>query len=264
MKSGLFVLRTRSIAGCVLIVAALSVHASASAQSEDALIALDQKDCEGAIEMLNRGMAAKEVRSFYLAGQMFEYGVCLRKDPAKAASVYQQAALLGDTSAARSLALLDARGSGVPQDYPLAGYWLAVAAQQQPASTSPDLSKFASPDAVARTYVDAVHALAEQGMVYPQAAAAKGVRGKVVMHFDPRTGGVSVVSSQDDRGSSSDHLGPNKHLFEHALSESYDVAIVALPKPALPGGDLASDHEVRFDRNRNSRDGPSGSQDLRR
>ena len=241
--------------------AAVALPGLAVAQAERAMTALDQKDCDGAVDALNRGMADGETRSMFLVGQLFEYGICLKVDATRAAPIYEQAASRGDVASARSLALLDARGVGVPQSYAKAGYWFAVARGAKPASQD----ALAAPEDIVKTYVEAVHDLAEDNMVYPSRAAEQGIRGNVVMRFDPRTATATLVSSVDDQSTATNHLGPNKHLFERALAASYDAAIKALPRPDVPAsGDFATDHEVRFSRDRNSRDGPYGYQGLRR
>jgi hypothetical protein len=244
---------------------ALVAPGLALAQADRGIAYLDQKDCEAAFDAFNKGMADGEARSVYLVGQMFEYGVCLKVNPTRAAAIYEQAARLGDAGSARALALLNARGAGVPQSYAKAGYWFEVAAGRKPASDAPGGDAFATPEAMTRTYVEAVHDLAEDNMVYPPRAAERGVRGNVVMRFDPEAGTATLVSSADNQGTATDHLGPNKHLFERALAISYADAIRSLPKPELPAtGSFATDHEVRFSRDRNSRDGPYGLQGLRR
>lgn len=237
-----------------------AAHAQSSVNADAALGALDRKDCEGVMDALNRGMAGNEPRSFYVTGQLYESGVCLRSDPARAAQAYERAALQGDSASSRSLALIHARGAGVPQSYREAGRWYGVMRQeQQPAEA------YASPEAVAKTYVDAVHDLAAQLMVYPRDAAVAGVRGSLRMRFDPVAGTATVVSSTDNAGSSMNHLGPGKRSFERALLAGYDAAITTLPKPIIPAvGSYATERDVPFDRNPNAAAGPSGLQQLRR
>ena len=245
-------------------VVACSMHGLASAQVARALPALDQKDCGAATDALNQGMTDNEAASFYVVGQLFEYGICLKKDPAKAASVYSRGASLGDAPSAKSLALLLARGQGVAQSYPRSAYWFAVARRGRKEADAMNEDLFSTPDTVARTYVEAVHALAEQDVAYPDEAATKGVQGSVTMRFDPRAAAATLVGSTDNQGSSTSHLGPNRHLFERVLMASYDGAIKALPKPVLPDGvDYATDQRVAFDRDRSSK-GPQKSLDIRR
>lgn len=239
--------------------------AQSTAQADAAMIALEQRSCESATDALNKGMANNEPKSFYLAGELFEYGVCLKTDPAKAASVYERAALLGDTDSARKLAVLYARGSGVQQSYKAAGRWYGVMRQEKNGLETPSAESYARPDAVVRTYTEAVHDFAELRTEYPRDAVAAGVTGKVRMRFDPRMGVATVVGSSDNTGLSMTHLGPNKRMFERALLAGYDDAVKALPKPDFPAaGDFATEREVQFDRSANSAAGPHGLQQLRR
>ncbi len=256
-----------SVRASALALLALSFDANAqsTAQADAALIALDQKNCEAATDALNKGMANNEPRSFFIAGQLFEYGICLKVDPAKSASTYERAALLGDTEAARSLAVLHARGAGVPQSYREAGRWYGVMRQEKQGLETPGAEFYARPDAIAKTYTEAVHDLAEQRMPYPRDAAVAGVTGKVRVRFDPRTGAANVVSSSDNTGLSMTHVGPNKRLFERALLAGYDDAVKTLPNPSIPDrGDFATERDVKFERNPNSAAGPYGLQQLRR
>ena len=249
----------------VSLVVAFSASAQSTAQADAALIALDQTNCEAATDALNKGMTSNEPKSFFIAGQLFESGICLKTDPAKAAVVYERAALLGDTESARSLALLHARGAGVPQSYKQAGRWYAVMRQEKKGVETPNADSYATPETIAKTYTEAVNDLAEQRMPYPKEAAVAGVTGKVRVRFDPRTGAASVVSSSDNVGLSMNHVGPNKHVLERALLAGYDDAVKALPKPDIPPtGDFTSEQEVKFDRNPNAANGPNRLQQLRR
>ena len=242
-----------------------AASAQSTAQADAAMAALEQKNCEAASDALNKGMANNEPKSFYLAGQLFEYGVCLKTDPAKAAALYERAALLGDNESARLLAGLHARGAGIAQSYKEAGRWYAVMQQDKKGLETPSADSYAAPDVVAKTYVEAVHDFAEQRMAYPREAVTAGVTGKVRVRFDPKSGAVALISSSDNTGASISHVGPNKRLFERTLLAGYDEAIQTLPKPAIPAsGDYASEREVKFERGPNSASGPYGLQQLRR
>lgn len=258
--------KTLGIASMMVLAGfSFNAYAQSTTQADAALVALDQKNCEVAVDALNKGMASKEPRSFFIAGQLFEYGVCLKGNPARAASVYEPAALLGEKDAARSLALLYARGAGVPQSYAEAGRWYAVMRQETKGAGTQSAASYASPDAIAKTYTDAVHDLAEQRMVYPREAVEADVTGKVRVRFDPRSGAATVVSSSDNTGMSMVHVGPNKHLFGRALLAGYDDAIKSLPKPAIPdSGDYATEREVKFDRTSKAANVPFSFDQLRR
>lgn len=248
-----------------LLALCFDAYAQSTVQADAAVAALDQKNCEAATDALNQGMANNEPKSFFITGQLFEFGICLKADPARAALIYERAALLGDTESARSLALLHARGAGVPQSYKEAGRWYGVMRQEKKGVETPGAEAYATPDAIAKTYTAAVHDLAEQRMVYPTEASVQGVVGAVKVRFDPRSGIATVVSSRDNVGLSAIHLGPNKHLFERSLLAGYADAIKLLPKPELPAtGDYATEHEVPFERTRNGSAGPYGLQQLRR
>ncbi len=226
-----------------------ATYAQSTAQADAAVIALEQQNCEAATDALNKGMANNEPKSFFIAGQLFEHGICLKTDPARSASVYERAALLGDAASARSLALLHARGAGVPQSYKEAGRWYAVMRGEKKGAETLNAESYATADAMAKTYVQAVHDLAEQRMAYPREATAAKVTGKVRVRFDPRTGAANVISSSDNTGQSMTHVGPNKRLFERSLLAGYDDAVKTLPKPSIPDtADYSTEHEAKFER----------------
>ena len=254
----------RGLATALLATAPLVVHAQATTRTTEALRLIDANQCEPAIDTINQGMLAGEPKAFYVAGQLFQYGLCLVANVPRALRLYERGALLGDRDCARTLALLHARGDGVAQSYQQAGRWYAVMNQEKVGLAAPSPESFKEPDAVVRTYIQAVNDQAIVSMTYPNAAIDKGVTGKVKVRFDPRFGRVRLVDSSDNvaSGSSSE---PNRHDFERALLAGYADAIRLLPQPSMSVNvDNSVEREVVFDRKVGQTSQPPGLQALAR
>jgi hypothetical protein len=250
----------------IFLLAALLTAPAASAQQDhagQALALLDAQKCDEAVEAVNDGMRADEPRAHFIAGQMFQNGYCLVANVPRALRIYARGALLGDRDAARLLALVHARGDGVPQSYPEAARWYAVMRRKETGIAAPPVDGFEAPDIVVRTYIDAVHDLAVQQLVYPRDAIDKGVTGTVRVSFDPRTGSVRLLASTDNVGSPT--IEPNRHDFERALFAGYAEAIRSLPRPSMsPHVDNSTERQVVFDRKIARPDQPGGLQMLAR
>ncbi len=226
--------------GClprVLIALALAAPLVADAQSharaDEAMAALRRNDCDATLAALRQGMLDNEPQSFFVAGNLDETGTCVADDPTEAAKAYERAALMGHPDAAAALAVLYAEGSGVEQSYRDAGRWYAIA-RSGSAAAVPDASPFASPDAVAKTYVRAVHDLAAfelaNRLKYPYPVGAR-------VRFDPRTGVATVVARTGDAGP--------RPIADNEILASYREALRLLPKPDLPAsGDYATERPM--------------------
>ncbi len=252
--------RQRLLASGFVLTALLaaSLAQAQRAHADRALALLDSAKCEEAVEAVNDGMRANEPEAHFIAGQMFQNGTCLVANVPRALRIYERGALLGDRNSARLLAVLHARGDSVPPSYPEAARWYAVMRREKTGIPAPPVDAFAAPEVAVATYIDAVHDLALQQLVYPRDAIAKGVTGTVRVSFDPRIGSVRLLASTDN-------VGPNRHDFERALFVGYADAIRLLPRPSMsPHVDNASEREVVFDRKTSRPDLPTGLQMLAR
>jgi hypothetical protein len=251
----------------VLSLAALAPAIGAAEPPERAAAALkllDAQKCDAAVELLNEGMLDNEPASHFIAGQLFQHGFCLVRNVPRALRIYERGALLGDRDCARTLALIHARGDGVPQSYPEAGRWYAVMRQEKSGAAAPPAESFATPDALVDTYIEAVTDFAASNLEYPREAIDQGVTGTVKVRFDPRFGRIRVLASSDSTGSQSGS-GPNRHDFERVLLASYADALRVLPRPSMsPNVDNSVEREVRFDRRIHVADEPDGLQSLPR
>ena len=61
---------------------------------------------------------------------MYDRGIGVRQDYAKAAKWYRRAAILGDADAKNNLGAMFINGHGVPQDHVRAHMWFSLAAAQ--------------------------------------------------------------------------------------------------------------------------------------
>ena len=217
--------------------------ADETSPAQTALRQIDDNQCEAAVDSVNQGMRGNEPRSFYIAGEFFRNGFCVGQNVPRALRLYERGASLGEREAARALALIHARGDGVPQSYVEAGRWYAVM-RNEPGS--PEAAGL--PEAVIRTYIEAVKDLAFASLVYPKDAAEKGVTGTVKVRFDPRTARVTLLSSTDNLGTNY-AAEPNRHDFERSLLSAYGDAIRILPKPSMsPNVDNSVEQTVIFNR----------------
>lgn len=261
--------RRRLVASGVVLTAVLATLSAASVaraeqkQADRALALLDAHRCDEAVDAVNDGMRADEPKAHFVAGQMFQYGYCLIANVPRALRVYERGALLGDRDSARLLAVMHARGDGLPQSYPEAARWYAVMRREKHGGAAPPVDAFTTPEVAITTYIDAVHDLAALQVAYPSDAIDKGVTGTVRVNFDPRSGGVRLLASTDNV--KSEIVTPNRHDFERALFASYFAAIRLLPRPSMsPHVDNSSDREVVFDRKASRADQPSALQTLAR
>ena len=249
----------------VLVAVPQFVNAQSSEKADAALKLIDQNQCEQAVDTINQGMIAGEPKAFYIAGQLFQYGFCLVQNVPRSSRLYERGALLGDREAARTLAVMHARGDGVPQSYQQAGRWYAIMnGTNKVGSAEKSVDAYAEPAAVAGTYIDAVCDVAVAMMVYPREAIDKGVTGTVKLRFDPRFARVTLVSSSDSTGGNAT-AGPNRHDFERAILAGYADAIRLLPKPAMSNNvDNSVEREVVFNRKVYIANEPEGLQSLAR
>ncbi len=229
----------RTALAAVVLAAGLPLAASAQshARADEAMAALKRNDCPAALAALRQGMLDNEPASFVISGYAAETGTCASADPAAAAKAYERAALLGRADAASSLALLYAQGSGVKQSYPEAGRWYAIAGGGANASAAKDASAFGSPDAVAKTYVRAVHDLAYFELAnrlknpYPVGARVR---------FEPKDGTATIVERR--AGATGLPIIPDAEILA-----SYRDAVGGLPKPVLPDGSFATERWMGSD-----------------
>jgi len=257
--------RLRGFAAIVMVAAPVALHAQSSEKANAALGLIDQNQCEPAVEIINQAMVAGEPKSFYIAGQLFQYGFCLVQNVPRSTRLYERGALLGDRTSARTLAMMHARGDGIAQSYQQAGRWYAISdGTNKDGTAEKAIDAYKEPDALVKTYIEAVNDTAVAMMAYPREAIDRGVTGTVKVRFDPRFARVTLVKSTDSTGSPA--AGPpNRHDFERALLAGYADAIRVLPKPPMsPNVDNSVEREVAFERKVYIANEPEGLQSLPR
>jgi hypothetical protein len=137
-----------------LLLALVAATASAATDATRAVVkAIEDKDCVGAVRVLNTAMAGSSSEAWLLGGAMFEQGVCLKPSVERAARLYLRAAESGRGDARARLAGLYASPSAGP-DKGATLWWAHQAALPMP----PDCQVTAEARADADRFAQAVAA----------------------------------------------------------------------------------------------------------
>ncbi len=113
------------------ILAVAPVNLALAQSTVDAAVeALDARDFETALAILQPLADAGDPMAIYYLGDMYRLGYAVDPDVVHAADLYTQAAEAGVPEAQDTLALMYLRGMGVEQDATQAVYWLQQAADQ--------------------------------------------------------------------------------------------------------------------------------------
>ena len=102
------------LATACLGLASTGVWAAAPKETQAVLAALEARDCPAAVRELNKALAESSPQALLLGGSLFEQGLCLKKDTARAARLYQRAADAGAPGAQGRLAALYASPAAGP------------------------------------------------------------------------------------------------------------------------------------------------------
>ena len=109
---------------CVALMALLAVFAAhaATSTSNSIIAAVQRGDCDKAVKQVNAAFDMPDAASaLFIAGRLLDEGICLKKDPEKAAGFFERSAALGDLNAQLDYAGKIGLGEGHPQDYASAG-----------------------------------------------------------------------------------------------------------------------------------------------
>lgn len=239
----------RGLVATMLATVCLAAHAESTEKANAVLKLTDQNQCEQAVDLINQGMFAGGPESFCVAGQLFQSGFCLTQNVPRATRLYECGALLGDRLSARTLAMMHARGDGVPQSDQQAGRWYAILnGTHQDGAPEKSIDAYKEPDVVVDTDIAAMNDVAAAMTAYSRDAIDQGVTGTVTVRFDPRYARVTLVGSLDSTGNGA-APPPNRHDFERALLAGYADATRVLPRPSLsPNVDNSVEREGSFDR----------------
>jgi hypothetical protein len=109
---------------CVALMALLAAFAAhaATSTSNSIIAAVQRGDCDKAVKQVNAAFDMPDAASaLFIAGRLLDEGICLKKDPEKAAGFFERSAALGDLNAQLDYAGKIGLGEGHPQDYASAG-----------------------------------------------------------------------------------------------------------------------------------------------
>src|SRR5580658_1173621 len=115
-------LRT-SVCGVLLTLSTIAAPADTLTNSSPIIGAVQRGDCNKALKALMAdGNGSDTAYALFVAGRFLDEGICLRKDPSKAAAFFERSAALGDVDAQLDYAAKIGLGEGRPQDYVSAGF----------------------------------------------------------------------------------------------------------------------------------------------
>ena len=248
---------------CLLMTAAASPATGATL--DEAMAAVRAKDCGRLGAVVNAGIDKRAVPLLYLAGLMFDEGLCVDPDAKRARNFYDNAARSGDRATAIALGLHYALADGLPRSYARAGTWLMhayalevrdlersaasqVAIDRRDALREiPGLDRYMTMlppmppnnDAVAEWagYLTSVHFLAARTMRFPRVSLEAGMDASYAVRVCPQSDKVEIARTRMPRSESG---GVDASRAERALRDeierAYREAQRLLPRPqALPG-----------------------------
>lgn len=185
-----------------------------------------KRGCDGIVPAVNKGIADGFLDASLLAAELFDGGMCVGKDPVRAAEVLDDAARKGSKVAEKRLALKFALGDGVSQSYAMAGAWFFGKGQGNAPLTREDYS---------RGYAAAILGLAIRHAQFPHAAAEVGAGADLAVALNPLKpleAAITVTSKRSRTvasGSAITHdFGRN---YGRMLREKIGEAVAQLPPP---------------------------------
>ena len=251
-----------------------STRAPLRTDSERAMQAiLDQinrRDCAGAVRSLNEGLSKSYRDVFYLAGSLYEEGICLKPNWERAVTMYQRAYDGGRAEAASRIASGYAAAVG-GRDRAAALWWAIKAGQKLPgpclevAPLLGDADKFVgvlrdwpAGRLDACVYVAGVMTTIQGDVDYPRLAADHGLQGSVSLAFSPALPKIDItgqtaevqniggfVSGDAQRERESRHV---RESFSIYLRQIADRALARYTKPAAVPADwqVVASYEFKF------------------
>ena len=260
-------------ASTILLLALLGAAANAQGGTRSGALAVDgirgaiaARDCNLAVDRLKSGLKNGYPEVFLLAGSMYENGICVKRDWARAVSFYAQAHEAGEADGAARIAAGYADPANGP-DVAAALWWAWKNPAFRPGACGVPKEAMADPDRfvaelktwpqarlAACNYVAGVLSTIAAEVKYPDQAAAHAIGGDVKLRFLP---GIPRIDLQ--RGESREYemvgwvmvdtLRDRKSRrmadgFEEALSRVANRALQRYPHPGgIPADTLI---EVKF------------------
>jgi hypothetical protein len=110
--------------GLIGLLATITAHATDSSAKNPIITALRRGDCEKVVKALNAAIGTPDDAAYalFLGGRLLDEGICVKKDPVKAADYFAHSATLGNLTAQLDHAAKIGLGEGAPADYVSAGF----------------------------------------------------------------------------------------------------------------------------------------------
>jgi hypothetical protein len=110
------------ICGALMALLAVVAAHAATSTSNSIIAAVQRGECDKAVKQVNAAIDMPDAAPvLFLAGRLFDEGICLKKDSEKATGFFERSAALGDLNAQLDYAAKIGLGEGHPQDYAVAG-----------------------------------------------------------------------------------------------------------------------------------------------
>jgi hypothetical protein len=117
-------LRVSVCGGLIAALAAITTHATDSSTKNPIIAALRRGDCDKAVKALDAALGAPDDAAYalFIGGRLLDEGICVKKDPVKAADYFAHSATLGNPAAQLDHAAKIGLGEGTAADYVSAGF----------------------------------------------------------------------------------------------------------------------------------------------
>ncbi len=251
---------------------ALPLVARANAGSEaadDVLRRIQAGDCAGAAKRLNEGLARDSPEVNFLAGTLFDNGVCLKADWKKAVHFYVKAYDGGKQAALYRLAA----GFAAPEhgaDVAAALWWasrrkaefsfkecaVGAAAMDDPDRFVAELRSWPAPRLALCNYMVGVLATLAGEIRYPEKALYRSVEGEVALRFAPAVPRIDfraanareyqVLALGHGAAPGGIDTGTGMGAIENALGQVAARALKRYPQPAGIGPDTVQEIVFHF------------------
>lgn len=110
------------LAVCLSFVSLVPVEGVTAVPADPAVSAVRSHDCRKAVKAITDAIGSSNpVSSIFFGGRMLDEGICVARDPVRAAGYFERASGLGDANAQLEYAAKIGLGEGAQQDYVLAG-----------------------------------------------------------------------------------------------------------------------------------------------
>ena len=225
---------------------AASLFACASAAQAvpfaEATEAIRSNDCRQLGDVVNRHLESSTAVT-YLAGAMFEEGICVQRDLQKAARYYAVADERKDAGAAQDMALAYVEGSQLPRSYARAGAWFVKSfalrhggsALRLPRGLAPLPIGDPTPDAEWAGYLISVAFIGSRSLKYPAEALRAGAEGRFSARVCLADGTVKTTAIEVRPGPSAGVASlQGKREILQAIEANYEKVMQAMPRPTSP------------------------------